>query len=273
MSSFNALETSLESSRPIELYELSIGNVNYRYTSGEDTITVGTQIYLPLAIGRNQVEQGSDQANRTLLITMPANNEFAARYVGLVPGDRAFVNIYRYQRDESPAFSTQVLIFKGLVQSVRFSEDGTVAEVAVRSIETALNRIVPRFTYMGMCNHFLFDAGCKVNPALFNHVGTVTAVNGNDVTVAGLAASGYDVVGGYARPTTVQDFRMVLAQSGDTVTLLLPFADSVLGGDLQLFAGCDHIVDGDCALVFDNVENFGGFGFVPNKNPFQVGIK
>lgn len=272
MTSFNTLETSIESSRPIELYEFVLGSETFRYTSAEDELTVGSETFTPEAIARNQVEQGSDQSTRTLNVTVPATNEFAERYINVVPGERATINVYRYQRDEVPSFSTTVLLFKGLVQSVRFPDDGTVAEIAVRSIEAALNRNVPRFSYMGMCNHFLYDQGCTVNPASFNHIGVVTAVSGNDVTVTGAGASGFDFVGGYARPTSVNDFRMVLAQSGDVLTLLLPFADSIVGGDLQIFAGCDHLIGSDCALVFDNVINFGGFGFVPNRNPFQTGL-
>jgi uncharacterized phage protein (TIGR02218 family) len=272
MTSFSTLEASVESSRPIELYEFALGSEMYRYTSAEDTVTIGSDDYTPIAIARNHVEQGADQATRTLMITMPANNPFASQYVNVVPGERASVNVYRYQRDESPSFATQVLLFKGLVQSVRFPEDGTVAEIAVRSIESALNRNVPRFSYMGMCNHFLYDASCGVNPSSYNHIGAVTLVSGNQVTVTGAGASGFDFVGGYARPTGSNDFRMVLAQSGDVLTLLLPFADSIVGSDLQVFAGCDHLVGGDCALVFDNVINFGGFGFVPNRNVFQTGL-
>jgi len=272
MTSFNTLETSVESSRPIELYEFILGSVTYRYTSAEDIVTVGSADYTPLAIGRNQVEQGSDQSTRTLVVTMPSDNPFAEQYISVVPGERATVNVFRYQRDESPSFATQVLLFQGLVQSVRFPDDGTVAEVAVRSIEAALNRNIPRFSYMGMCNNFLYDENCGVDPSSFNYIGAVTLVDGNDVTVSGAGASGFDFVGGFARPSGANDFRMVLAQSGDVLTLLLPFADSIVGGNLQVFAGCDHLIEGDCALVFDNVAEFNGFAFVPNKNIFQVGI-
>lgn len=272
MTSFNTLETSVERSRPIELYEFQIGASTFRYSSTEDLITIGTEEYEPEAITRSGLEQGSDQSTRTLTITMPADNVFAEQFINVVPGERASVNVYRYQRDESPAFNTTVLLFKGIVQSVRFPNDGNTAEIAVRSIEAALNRNVPRFTYMGMCNHILYDASCGVNPSSFNHIGLVTALSGNDVTVTGAGASGFDFVGGYARPTGANDFRMILAQSGDVLTLLLPFADSIVGGNLQLFAGCDHLAAGDCALVFDNVINFGGFPFVPNRNVFQTGL-
>jgi uncharacterized phage protein (TIGR02218 family) len=272
MSTFSALESSIASSRPLEVYEFVQGSTTYRYTSAASDVTVGSSTYTAIAIARSRVEQGSDAENRTLIITVPVNEPFARQFVNVVPGERGTVRIYRYQRDESPAFNTRVLLFEGIVQSVRFPQDGYVAEIAVRSAEAALNRNIPRFTYMGMCNHFLYDANCGVDPAGFNHVGTVTAVNGNVVTVTGAGSAGLDFVGGYCRPTGSNDFRMILATSGDDITLLLPFYTNPTGTNLQLFAGCDHLIDGDCALVFDNVINFGGFGFVPNRNPFQTGL-
>lgn len=272
MTSFDVFESSQESSRPIELYEITKGATTWRFTSAEDTLTVGGNDFEPVAVARDAIVQGSDQQNRTIKVTLPRGNSFATQYVTIPPGEKATVNIYRYQRDEVPAFDTQVLLFKGLVQSVRFPNDGNSAEIAIRSIETALNRNIPRFTFMSMCNHILFDAGCKVSEASFNHLGTVTAVSGSTITVSGAGASGFDFVGGYCRPTGVNDFRMIISQSGDDLELLLPFQVDPTGGNLQAFAGCDHVLTSDCALVFQNAIEFGGFAFVPSKNPFQTGL-
>lgn len=272
MSSFDTLESSRESSRPIELYEFLVGATPYRYTSAEDVITIGSADYEPESIARTRIEQSGDQDTRTLNIYVPSGNEFARRYISVVPGEKAIINCYRYQRDESPPFATTVLLFSGIVQSVRFPNDGHSAEIAVRSIESALNRNLPRFSYLGMCNHFLYDAGCGKNPADFDFIGTVSAVSGSVITVTGASGAGFDFAAGFARPVGENDFRLVLGVSGDNITLLLPFASNVLGASVQLFAGCDHLVEGDCALVFDNVANFGGYPFVPNRNPFDSGL-
>ena len=273
MSTYNDLEISTERSRPIELYRFTLGAQIFRYTSAEDEITVGIETFLPESIARGNVEQGSDSSNRAMILTVPSANPFAVKYVNVVPGERASVDVLRYQRDEVPLFATVVLLFKAIVQAVRFPNDGHTAEIAIKSIESVLARNVPRFTYTGMCNNFLFDSRCGVNPAAFNYIGPVTAVAGNVVTVGGAGASGLDLVGGYCRPVTMTDFRMVVAQAGDDLTLLLPFPVDITGINLQCFSGCDHLVDGDCALVFDNVSEFGGFAVVPNRNIFMRGIQ
>ena len=272
MADYDTLESSVDSSRPIELYEIIKGTSTWRYTTSDDEITIGADTFEPAAISRDRIVQGSDQRNRNLLVTMPSSNPFASQYITVPPGERATVNVFRYQRDETPSFDTQVLLFKGQVQSVQFPNDGHSATIAVRSIETALNRNIPRFTFMGTCQHVLYDDNCGANPTAFDHLGVATAISGSTVTVSGLSSSGIDFTGGYCRPTGTNDFRMVLSQSGDDLTLLLPFAASPVGGNVQAFAGCDHILTSDCALVFDRVRFFGGFAFVPSRNIFETGL-
>ena len=51
-----------------------------------------------------------------------------------------------------------------------------------------------------------------------------------------------------------------------------PFGVDVTGLNLQIFAGCNHELTGDCANKFQNAINFGGFAFVPNKNIFATGL-
>ena len=275
MTAFPDFEESLEASRPLEIYVFTLGAETFRYTSAEDSLTVATFTYTPMAISRSQISQGSDARNKNLLITIQSVDPFAAKFVNVPPGQKAAVSVFRLQRDEVPTFNTQILLFKGFVQSVSYPQNGHSAEIVVRSIETALNRKIPRFTFMGSCNHVLYDSRCGVNPSLFDHTGNVSAESGAPVgsiiTVDGAAATGLDFVGGFCKPTSATDFRAILAQAGNDLTLLLPFATSPLSSNVQVFAGCDRLIGGDCGLVFDNVLEFGGFAFVPNRNPFGSG--
>lgn len=273
MTSFDLLETSRESSQPLEVYTFTVGSQVFRYTSAEDPLVVSGNTYAPESIARSAISVGPDQARNTLTITLPGSNQFAAQYVDIVPGLKASLTIIRLQRNESPTFNTQLLVYKGQVQSVRMSDDGQTAEIAVRSLEYALNRTVPRFTFMGSCNHVLYGPGCDVNPGSFQTTGVVTAVVANVVTVAGASSQpdGY-WRGGFAKPVSFVDFRLILRHVGDQLTLLLPFSEDVLATQVQIFAGCDHRFDGDCANKFNNVQNFGGFPYVPTKNPFETGV-
>lgn len=275
MADFTTLETSLEDSRPVEVYEFTLGTTTFLFTSAAQSVTVGADTFEPEpGLSRGFIIQGSERKNRTLTVRMAATSEFAKRYLDVPPGVRASVRAYRVQQDETPSL-TKVLIFTGLLLNLKFVAGGTVAELAVRTIEAALNQTIPRRTFMSSCNHFLYDQFCQVDSTLHNIVGAVTAEDSTvaSITVAGVGASSLKFTAGFVRPVSEVDFRVILSESGDVLTMDTPFPGSFLGQDMQVFAGCDHLIEGDCALVYDNVANNGSFSFVPNRNPFQTGLR
>jgi hypothetical protein len=271
MASFNALETSVEESRPIELYTFAIGSATYRYTSSQDAITIGSSTWSPTAISRGGISQGIDSRRQELSVTVPGSNPVAQLYRTVPPSARATLTIIRLQRDETPSLQ-EIMIFKGRVKAVQYSEDNQIASIIVQSLESSMQRMMPRFVYSGMCNHILYDTGCGADPAGFNVIGAVSSMSTSGMTFDIAGASGLDLIGGYVKPTTADEFRLITGQSGNSVTILLPFTIEVDGQDVQAFAGCDHLVTGDCANVFDNVLEFSGFAWVPNKNIFETGL-
>lgn len=274
MTSFATLETSQESSRPLEIYEIEIGTQVLRYTSAEDDLGVDGEVYRATSIARGPLEAGADSSARGLTVTLPSNNELVQRYRNVVPGVPAQLSLWRLQRDEIPTFDTRILLFRGLVVSVKFVQDGYTAELSVRDRESAQNRNMPRFTFGAHCGHILYDSRCGATTTGKNVVGTVSAVTGNIITLPGANAKPDQYYrGGYCRPVSGEpDFRLILSHVGNNLTLLLPFASNPLGTSVQAFAGCDHTIDGDCALKHDRVAAFGGFAWVPRKNIFQSGL-
>jgi hypothetical protein len=272
VTSFDVLESSAESSVPIEVYELAIGNDVYRYTSTEDPITLGANTYSPEEIERGSLAQGQEERSRLLEITLPMLNPFAVRYLNVVPGERAEVTIIQLQRNEVPTFDTQLVRYRGRVRSVRYDDEDN-AVLGCQSLEFALSRTIPNFVYSGLCNWFLYGSGCGADPASHSLVSAlVTNVSGNVITVDGVSGSGKNFVGGYCKMTSANDFRMVIAQSGNLLTLLLPFAVSPLGGTVDVYEGCDHDLLGDCEAKFGRGLEFGGFYYVPKKNVFRSAL-
>lgn len=276
MTSLESLEASVESSEPIEVYRLTYGSTTFRWTSNQVAVTVGLETFEPLAIERGAIVYNRERQLQPVEIRLPGEIDFPRFYLNVAPGRTATLSILRLQRNESPAFDTQVLLFKGTISSVVYEDDGQTAKLVARSIEFEKAQSVPRYTFQGVCNHFLYDSFCKVVASAFDLLGTPTAGGTTAVLTIPEAAGlpdGY-FNGGYITPTSgaIFDFRMILDHTGDQITILLPFADEVNGEPVQLFAGCDHVLTGDCATKFDNVENFGGFHFVPNKNIFSNGL-
>lgn len=267
---FNLKEISPADGQPTELYEFAIGSEVFNYTSSEDEIVVGAITYTPVEIERTNITLGSETRRDVLSVTMPSSVAPASRYIQIVPGQRGSLTIKRQHRTDTPTPET-IVIFKGIVRAVGFTDNGLTAELSVVPITTGLGREVPRFTFQGLCNHVLYDSRCKVLQSTFQTTATVTVEVGNVFTIPGLSAEvdGF-FTGGFVQLGTT-DFRLILSHTGDDVTLLLPFPESIVGVSVDVFAGCDHTL-ATCKTKFNNVIEYGGFAFVPLRNVFVSGI-
>lgn len=278
MTTFDTYESSVEESRPVELYLFTLGTQEFAYTSSEGSVTVGATVYQEEAIERGSITKSAQEQDGILKITVPSTNEFASPYITTVPAVPATVSIFRRQRDATTG-TLNVLQFQGDVLSVSFPGDGTRAEISARSIEGKVGSPLPRMTYQGICNNFLGDRNCLVNMSDHDYIGTVASAVGNVISLTGAGTATnvngqvINFVGGYCTPTGINEYRMIIAQSADSLTLHLPFSVDVTGAQVQAFAGCDHNVDGDCKNVFNNVSEYIGYHAVPTRNPFESGLE
>lgn len=270
---FVGQETSRQDGQPIEIYDFVLGLETFSYTSADAAVVVGPTTYEPAAISRTSVKLGSESRQNVLTLTMPTQLAPANRYVSIVPGQRGTLTVRRFHGTDPDLITDNLaVIFKGIIRSVGFSDNGYTADIQVVPLTSGLGREAPRFTYQGLCNHFLYDSRCKVNSANFDFSGAVTVVNDTTLTIPGLnaQADGYYTAGFVQRGTS--DFRLVVTHTGNDVELLLPFPADVTGENLTVFAGCDHTIS-TCKNKFDNVLNYGGHAFVPLRDIFRNGIQ
>jgi hypothetical protein len=283
--SYTGQEASREGGSPVEVYDFSIGAVVYRHTSGEDPVTLGGDLYTPLAIDRENIRLGGEERTQPISVTMPSTHLFPQLYVIAVPGQRATVTIRRFHRFDSPGVEV-VEIFKGRVQSVGFEANGLSAKVVVMPLTGAHSRTIPLFVFSSLCNHILGqtpdngNGGCPVdleagvspvNGLPFKFSGAVSAVSANTITLPG--ANAFPVnwfTGGFVKTASL-DYRLVLSHSGNNLKLLVPFTEDVLGDTVTVYAGCDHRLV-TCATVFNVADDFGGYPYVPLLNPFTTSL-
>jgi hypothetical protein len=62
-----------------------------------------------------------------------------------------------------------------------------------------------------------------------------------------------------------------LGGGSGTVLVMLPYSGVAIGDGLKLTAGCDHVIQ-TCRTKFANEVNYGGFPWIPTRNPFDSGI-
>lgn len=266
---YDARETSQQQGQPIELFEITMGSTTYFLTDAEGPQVIGVNTYDPVAVTRSEIRLGRDVSAEQLIVTIPSDHPFPRQFVGTLPGQRASLTIKRFHRDDSQV----VVIFKGMVQSVAFTRDGTASEIVVLPLQASQGRQIPRFTFQGLCNHALYDARCKVPQSLFQYTGVAGTVTnaGLTITVPGLSSKpdGW-ANGGYIALGT-SEFRLIVSHTGDTINLYYPFPANITGMSVDVFAGCDHSLN-TCHTKFNNALNYGGFAFVPLKDIFSKGL-
>ena len=267
---YAAQETSQESGQPIELFDFRIGVESFLYTTDPDPVTYNALTYQPFEIERTNLNFSAEQRNETLQINVPSTEPLVRKFVNSVPGQRATLTIRRVHRNDGA--NEVIELWKGTVRTVGFDQNGVRANIAVLPLTSELADSIPRFKYSAVCNHVLYDQACTVAQSLFRHQNEVTGVAGDTITVQGLAAKGSGWANGGFIALPTGDFRLVNSHTGDTIRVLKPFPSSPLGLTVEVFAGCDHSIN-TCSSKFNNVQNFGGFAWVPLRNVFSTGLK
>lgn len=282
--SYLAQEQSVETGRPVELYffrnNVIITQV-FAYTSAPREITYNAVTYVPRSISRTdpEVEQADAGTDKDVQITLPLTDGLVnPRWVSTIPPGRDEVTIFRQHASDGVSPET-ITYWKGFIDSVSFRGDGaaTVRAVSERGL---LRRNIPKRTYRGLCGHVLYDGGCKVVRSGFQFAVTVTALSADGLTItvngAGISGQASDFFNGGELHKPNGDRRM--AQSftdggggSGTVLVMLPFSDLAIGDALELTAGCDHVIT-TCRTKFANEINYGGFPWIPTRNPFDTGV-
>ncbi|MCK9569085.1 phage BR0599 family protein [Candidatus Pacearchaeota archaeon] len=253
---------------PVELTTIVIGLSTWRiHNAVDETIVVGVNTFYPLAaMSHDAITDGTEP----LAIRMPASHAIPQLYKTIAPSDKASLLIQWLDTEDNPA-SLRVR-YKGWIKSVKFSDDGQIAEFMVESVVTSFEYSLCSDVYCTQCQVELFGTQCGLNREDHKFEGTVSEVSGNEITVPGLFADKGDQ---WAVPGTVKfgdDWRQVYKQEGDVLTLSVPFYEDVDGEDVVVYAGCNHTPN-VCHGTFDNIVNFRGFPYIPTRNIFLTGLQ
>jgi uncharacterized phage protein (TIGR02218 family) len=254
-------ETSGNAGQPVELYAFQTEDAGWFYTSGDQAVVHLGETFAIETMQRTAVQQSGEAKAGQIKITLPLTNPVAQLFKSYIPDTPMSVVIYRTHGADGEF----AVIFTGRVLVANF---GDFAELTAMPESDVLKYLVPSQQFQTQCNHFLFDAGCKVAKELFAVPGSATAIAGNLITVPACAAkpdgwfnAGY-VEFGLQR-------RMILLQIGGVLTLMAPVPGLAVGSELTAYAGCMRDF-GTCVSKFNNPANFAGFQWIPDKNPFAT---
>ena len=265
--SYSGFESSIQDGTPIELYEFSRGYTFWRFTSFSKEYKEGLTVWSPESIERDNVVQTAELSKGGVSVSFPITNEFAAGYLGYVPENTTLLTIYRLHRTDTS--NQKISYWKGRVLSVK--AEGKRVKLVCESIFSSLKRTGLRARYERSCRHTVFDTQCRVSIELYRLAGTIQYQTPDFITLSDIAPMTTNYyAGGMARDVD-NNYRFIVANDSYTVTLSRPFGRQMLTEELVLYPGCDKTRD-TCKSKFNNVLNYGGFPWIPRKNPFDGGI-
>lgn len=261
----------LEFFEPRELYKFTRNTFEWFFTSGDTDITFDGDIYLAVPIKRKKIES-TQEINKTVLkIEVSRTNVFATQYIEETPNDVITLEIIRQHTEDSETVTS----FKGRVINVSFDEDSIT--ISCQSNQSSLRRPGLRRLYQTACPHVLYGDQCTVVKVDFKTTAILDAVDGNVLTsttfTVGINPT-YDLqwfVGGvveFVDGNGLTNVRFITEMNhiDGKITLNLPLKGAIATSSVDVFPGCGHD-NITCNGKFTNIESFGGFPFIPKKNP------
>jgi hypothetical protein len=286
--SFADYETS--DGRPVEMITFRNGNNEFRYTNANNIVMNGAFEHEPLAYTRTAPSQSKDSDDSQLRIKLSGSNPIPLLYREILQSNITTLTIERFHVNDP---DNQVQVFwKGQLGSVTV-ENGLATILCIPFTQGSDE--IPRFTYQGLCNYFLFEGNtCRVIKNNFRYESTITGIlTPTQIQVDGLRVKAGELdalvsgsldseeldqywLNGYCLSESGEFRRITNNPAGtgspldpDVIQIPFPFVQASAGDTIEVFAGCKRDTD-ICVRKFDNLVNYGGWPTVPVVNPFTT---
>lgn len=254
---FDADETSISDSQPVDLYEILTPIAVYRITTSHRDVVFGGNTYTSAVTARGQQTVTPGSEPREFTVYLPVSHPFAQRYLAFgIPPKTVNVAALRYQRRSATAIG----MWAGEVTAI--SADGGIATLLVPTVLSNRGQTKLPIVASRTCNNALYDLLCTIAKASFQVSPTPTILSladgGLTVVISGMGGKPDGWASrGHVEHATSNESRTVIAQVGTTLTLDVPLIGAAPGQTLDVFAGCVKTVD-VCLAKFANVVNFQG---------------
>lgn len=263
-------DTSIQDGSPVYKYLFALGATEYRYTSAATDLTDGSGTFTAESINTTDIIVTNELAKNGIQVTMPRDNPVAQLFQGKSPEQKLSLTVYR---SHDPTQLGDVH-WKGRV--IGSTADGEARTLMCEDVFTSMRRTGLRGRYQKSCRYALYSPKCGVDRATFAIAATIESENGFDLTITALGSPPGNEAG-YFSGGVIEladgSMRYIMSHAGTTLTLSSAFNDLTIGGGLActLYPGCNHTTT-HCKDRFSNLLNYGGYPYIPGKNPFQNSV-
>jgi uncharacterized phage protein (TIGR02218 family) len=269
---FFGRENSNYDGQPVLLYEFKRGPVAvFGYAAADRDIVAnnGTAdiTYTATAMSNSGQTQKGTAVTDVFEVTCPASLEVVQWYRYTPPSDTIYLAVRRFHYGDAQS----VIVWLGQVVSVEESSEG-IATIKCQQVAITLKRGGLRMTWQRSCIHALYDQNCTVDKSLYAVGVSVVGIGNTSITLDASPSSAAYWNGGILEfdipgLTGVKERRLIESIVGNTLTPYGQLDTYHVGLALTLYPGCKRTGEW-CNSFFNNVDNFGGFEFMPNRSPF-----
>lgn len=264
---FATIENSNDAGRPIFLYAFALGAATWRYTSGDEDVTLNGYKWTAIPISDDGVKITGDATTDALTISAPSRIAPVQMFFGTPPSQSIRVSIYHYHEGDTEA----VLGYLGEMLEVTQPQPGK-AQITVDTISASMQRDGLRLSWQRNCTYALYDAlTCKLDKTAQVIELTVFEIAGNQVQFIGLDSTPSGTLnGGYLEwedGVRGTEFRAIEVQAANVCTMF-GLADGLYYGlKVKAYPGCNRTA-ARCTEL-NNLPNYGGVPDMPGKSPFD----
>jgi len=244
----------------MELYRITFRGQVYAYCSGTTPVEYGLYTYVPSPINRTEISLELNDSE--VRLTIPLDTEPFGVFVTSSPSADMSITIIDYD--------TLYELFNGILTKITFYRSKGTAEAVFKRKEAFFDSEVPYRTYGTTCSFVLFSSECGVSSGNYIHTSTNFTISQDKktITIPSIVGTGRNYTGGVLT-TDSGDSCFIVLHSATTVILDSPVY--TVPTVVSVNMGCDKTF-GTCGSTFSNSINFGGFPFIPAKNPVTESI-
>ena len=236
---------------------------SWYYTSADSSDVYEGNTYSPVTMGRGNIELKREIEKQKLDIEFSIGNDFAKNW--LIDSNDYFLDVTIFEKEASATRQ----IWEGRLVAISIS--GKKMKLQFESIFTSLARYGLRRIYQRVCSHTLYRRGCNLDIDDFEQSGTITNIDDNTCTISTAEADHFFTHG---LLSFGEDFVSIRSQVGNQFELtripasILNEYNTNGSVSVNVYPGCDKTKN-TCISKFDNFINYGGFPYIPGKNPFK----
>lgn len=260
--SFDTLEESAASSKPIEFYDFAdTSGLHERVTTAGVDLSYASHIYYSKPCERSELKLVENMKKNSMKFDLYRDCPFALQYVSGPLDGNAWVTCYKKELDD-----TEVRQFWfGAIKGLSFDEN-CIPTFTAEPRTSFVSQVGRRRRCQRVCDHDLYDAYCMVNKENYRVDGTIDSVSGLVITstMFGTKADDWFAFGGEIWVNGIP--RMIVAHTGNNITITRTLPGAVAGASFTAYAGCAH--DPDACDDKSNKINYGGEEDLPERNPF-----